>query len=80
MDAKAYAAEWKWLSLSEAKQRSQAAKEVALADFKKLFPYADKSKFQVQVDFDANRKALGRVLFPAGDGSWANPLIEDQKY
>ena len=80
MDAKAYAAEWKWLSSSEAKQRSQAAKDVALSDFKKLFPYADMSKFQVQVDFDANRKALGRVLFPSGDGSWENPLIEDQKY
>ena len=38
------------------------------------------SRFQVQVEFDANRKALGRVLFPDGDGSWENPLIEDQKY
>ena len=80
MDAKAYAAELKWLSSSEAKQRSQAAKDVALSDFKKHFPYADMSKFQVQVDFDANRKALGRVLFPSGDGSWENPLIEDRKY
>ena len=80
MDAKAYAAEWKWLSSSEAKERSAAAKAVALSDFKKQFPYADMSKFQVQVDFDANRKALGRVLLPSGDGSWENPLIEDQKY
>ena len=23
---------------------------------------------------------MGRVLFPDGDGSWENPLIEDQKY
>ena len=38
------------------------------------------SRFEVQVEFDANRKALGRVLFPDGDGSWQNPLIEDQKY
>ena len=38
------------------------------------------SRFQVQVEFDANRKALGRVLFPDGDGSWESPLIEDQKY
>ena len=38
------------------------------------------SRFQVQVEFDANRKALGRVLFPDGDGFWENPLIEDQKY
>ena len=78
--SKVYDAEWKWLSLSEAKQRSKAAKAVALSDFKKRFPSADMSKFQVQVDFDANRKAVGRVLFPSGDGSWENPLIEDQKY
>ena len=38
------------------------------------------SKFITQVEFDSNRKALGRVLFPDGDGSWENPLIEDSKY
>ena len=65
---------------SEAKQRSAAAKAQALSDFKKRFPHAQMSIFQVQVEFDANRKALGRVLFPDGDGSWENPLIEDQKY
>ena len=32
------------------------------------------------MDFDANRRALGRVLFPVGDSSWENPLIEDRKY
>ena len=78
--AKAYDAEWKWMSSTEAKQRSAAAKAQALSDFKKRFPRADMYKFQVQVEFDANRKALGRVLFPDGDGSWENPLIEDQKY
>ena len=79
-DAKAYDAEWKWLNSSEAKQRSKAAKAHALAEFKKRFPHANMSLFQVQVDFDASRKALGRVLFPSGDGSWENPLIEDRKY
>ena len=79
-DAKAYAAEWKWLNSSEAKQRSKAAKAVALSEFKRRFPQANMAKFQVQSDFDANRKAVGRVLFPSGDGSWENPLIEDQKY
>ena len=78
--AKAYDAEWKWMNSSEAKQRSAAAKAHALSDFKKRFPHAQMSRFQVQVEFDANRKALGRVLFPDGDGSWENPLIEDQKY
>ena len=78
--AKAYDAEWKWMNSSEAKQRSAAAKALALSDFKKRFPHAQMSRFQVQVEFDANRKALGRVLFPDGDGSWENPLIEDQKY
>ena len=78
--AKAYDAEWKWMNSSEAKQRSDAAKAQALSDFKKRFPHAQMSRFQVQVEFDANRKALGRVLFPDGNGSWENPLIEDQKY
>ena len=77
---KAYDAEWKWMNSSEAKQRSAAAKVLALSDFQKRFPHAQMSRFQVQVEFDANRKALGRVLFPDGDGSWENPLIEDQKY
>ena len=78
--AKAYDIEWKWLNSSEAKQRGAAAKALAFSDFQKRFPHAQMAKFQVQVEFDANRKALGRVLFPDGDGSWENPLIEDQKY
>ena len=77
--SKAYDAEWKWMTTStEAKQRSDAAKAKALSDFKKRFPHAQMSRFQVQVEFDANRKASGEVLFPDGNGSWE--LIEDQKY
>ena len=67
-------------SSPEAKQRSDAAKAQALSEFKKRFPRANMSRFQVQVEFDANRKATARVLFPDGDGSWENPLIEDSKY
>ena len=81
MNAKDYAAEWKWMNSSpEAKQHSAAAKTQALSDFKKCFPRADMSKFIAQVEFDANRKATARVLFPDGDGSWENALIEDSKY
>ena len=81
MNAKDYEAEWKWMNSSPvAKQRSDAAKAQAFSEFKKRFPGADVSKFIARVDFDANRKATGRVLFPAGDGSWENPLIEDRKY
>ena len=81
MNAKDYEAEWKWMNSSpEAKQRSDAAKAQALSEFRKRFPSADMSRFQVQVEFDANRKALGRVLFPDGAGSWENVLIEDSKY
>ena len=58
--AKAYDAEWKWLNSSEAKQRYAAAKAQALSEFKKRFPHAQMFRFQVQVEFDANRKALGR--------------------
>ena len=78
--AKAYDAEWKWLSSPEAKQRGAAAKALAISNFQKRFPRADMSKFTTQVDFDANRKATATVLFPDGDGSWEDPLIEDQKY
>ena len=63
----------------EVKQRSDAAKAHAFSEFKKRFPRADISKFQARVDFDSNRKATGRVLFPDGDGSWENPMIEDRK-
>ena len=81
MNAKDYAAEWKWMNTSpEAKQRSAAAKAQALSEFKKRFPRADMSKFIVQDEFDENRKATARVLFPDGDGSWENPLIEESKY
>ena len=77
--SKAYDAEWKWMTTSpEAKQRSDAAKAKALSDFKKRFPHAQMSKFQVQVEIDANRKASGEVLFPNGNGSWE--LIGDPKY
>ena len=81
MNAKDYAAEWKWMNSSpEAKQRSAAAKAHALSEFKKRFPRADMSKFIAQAEFDANRKTTARVLFPVGDGSWENALIEDRKY
>ena len=73
-------AEMKWLSSSEAKQRGAAAKAHGLLEFKKRFPRANISKFQVRVEFDPNRKATGRVLSPDGDGSWEDPLIEDRKY
>ena len=81
MNAKDYAAQWKWMKSSpEAKQRSAAAKTSALAEFKKRFPRANMSKFITQVEFDENRKATARVLFPDGGGSWENALIEDSKY
>ena len=81
MNTKDYEAEWKWLNSSpEAKQCPDAAKAQAFSESKKRFPRADISRFIAQVNFDPNRKATGRVLFPDGDGSWENPLIEDRKY
>ena len=81
MNAKDYEAEWKWINSSpEAKQLSDAAKAKAFSNFRKRFPHADVTKFIARVDFDPNRKATGRVLFPDGDESWENPLIEDRKY
>ena len=78
--AQDFKSEMAWLSSSEAKQRGVTAKVLAVSDFKKRFPSADMSRFQVRVAFDPNRKATGRELFPDGDGSWENPLIEDRKY
>ena len=80
MNAKDYEAEWKWLNSSKAKQRSDTAKAHAFSEFKKRFPRANISRFIARVAFDPNRKATGRVLFPDGDGSWENSLIEDSKY
>ena len=45
------------LNSSEAKQRAAAAKAHALSEFKQHFLRANISRFQVQVDFDTNRKA-----------------------
>ena len=80
MSAKDYEAEMKWFSSSEAKQRAAAAKAHAISEFKKRFPRADISKFQVEVEFDSNRKATATVLFTERDGSQTDPLIKDRKY
>ena len=77
--AKAFKAQMAWLSSSEAK-RAAAAKAHTISEFKKHFPNADINRFQVQVDFDSNRTATGKVLFPESDGSWTDPLIADPKY
>ena len=50
------------------------------SEFKERFPRANISRFQVQVDFDTNRKATAAVLFPESDGSLSDPLIQDGKY
>ena len=65
-----------WLSSSKAKQRADAAKADAISEFKKRFPRADVSRFQEEVEFDANHKATATVLFTDSDGSQTNPLIK----
>ena len=59
--AKAYNAEWKWLSSSEAKQRSKAAKAVALSDFKKRFPQAN-AQFRRRASAVPNLLQLGSTV------------------
>ena len=54
--------------------------EICFQNSKKRFPRANISRFQVQVDFDTNRKATAAVLFPESDGSLSDPLIQDGKY
>ena len=80
MNAKDYKAEMALFNSSEAKQRAAAAKAHTISEFKKRFPYADISRFKVQVDFDPKRKATGEVLFPESDDSWTDPLLADRKY
>ena len=77
---KDYEPEMKWLSSSEAKQRVAAAKALAISEFKKRFPRVDISRFQEEVELDANRKATATVLFTASDGLQTDPLLKDRKY
>ena len=76
-EAKGSKAQMAWLNTSEAKQR---AAPMQYLEFKKRFPRANISRFQVQVDFDTNRKATAAVRFPESDGSLSDPLIQDGKY
>ena len=73
-------AELKWLSCSEAKQRIAVAKANAISEFKKRFPRADISRFEEEVELDANRNATATVLFTESDGSQTDPLIKNRKY
>ena len=69
-----------WVNSSEAKQRIAAAKAHAISEFKKRFPRADISRFEEEVEVDANRKATATVLFTESDGSQTDPLIKDRQY
>ena len=73
---KDYEPELKWLSSSEAKQRVTAAKALAISEFKTRFPRADISRFQEEVELDANRKPTATVLFTESYGSQTDPLIK----
>ena len=72
--------ELNWLKSSEAKHRGAAAKANAISEFKKRFPNADMSRFEVQVNFNANHKASGEVDFRESKDSLADPLEIDRKY
>ena len=68
-----------WVNSPEGKQRIAAAEAQALSEFKKRFSHADISRFEVEVEVDANR-ATGTVLFTESDGSQTDPLIKKRKY
>ena len=80
MNAKDFKAKMAWLNSSEAKKRNAAAKAHAISEFKKLFPNANMSMFEVRVYFNANRKATGTVYFRESKDSLADPLLVDRKY
>ena len=78
--AKGVKTQMSWVNTSEAKQRIAAAKAYALSEFKKRFPNADISRFQVEAEVDTNRKVTGTVLFIESEGSQTDPLIKNRKY
>ena len=69
-----------WLKFSEAKKRGAVAKANAISEFKKRFLNADMSRFEVQVDFDANHKDTGEVYFRESKDSLADLLLTDRKH
>ena len=62
MNAKDFKAEMAWLKSSEAKQRGAAAKAHAISEFKKRFPYADLSRFKVELILIRSAKQLGKCF------------------
>ena len=78
--AKGIKTQMSWVNSSEAKQRIAAAKAHAISEFKKRFPRTDVSRFEEEVEVDANHKATATVLFTESDGSQTDPLIKERKY
>ena len=48
-----------WLQSDEAEKISEAVKAKAWKDFKREYPFADLSKFEVQTDFIDKQDAVG---------------------
>ena len=64
----------------EATKLAAAAKAKALSHFKQLFLNSVMRAFTVQVDFDENHKATGKVFFKEGQGSLKSMFGSDRNY
>ena len=68
----------KWILLSgcehhKLKKAAAAAKEKALAAFRKRYPTADMGQFTTEVEFDEKNNSTGEVEFMAGPAWLQNP-------
>ena len=58
----------KWMKTPEAQRIATAAQEKAWNELLKIFPRADRSKFQIQTDFIKKHKAVAEVFLKTSDG------------
>ena len=59
---------WKWMKAPEAQKIATSAQEKAWNELQQQFPRADRSKFQIQVDFTKSHKATAEVFFKSSSG------------
>ena len=72
---------WRWLKSTEAKTAAAKARAKVPEQFKKLYPHADMSRFDIQVNFDEQQhQANAEVFFEKGDGFLQSTFGSDKMY
>ena len=70
---------WKWMKTPEAQKIATSAQEKAWNELQQQFPRADRSKFQIQIDFTKNHKAIAEVFFK-DNGGLTSVFGSDRRY